>query len=75
MDHLVLLQTPLHASGEIDRVLKEVKNGEMPEDDLGLRKEIDPKLRTAILRTGEEFRTTLVEADQWEARRRRQAVR
>jgi hypothetical protein len=74
MDHLVLLQTPLHAAGEIDRVLKEVKNGEMPEDDIGLRKEIDPKLRLAILRTGEEFRRALTTADQWEAQRRSEAV-
>ena len=68
MDHLVLLQTPVHASGEIDRVLKEVKNEEMPEDDLGLRKAIDPKLRLAILRTGTEFQRELHAADQWEAK-------
>jgi hypothetical protein len=68
MDHLVLLQTPMHAAGEIDRVLKEVKNGEMPQDDIGLRKEIDPKIRAAILETGGEFRKELAKADQWEAR-------
>ena len=67
MDHLVLLQTPLHASGEIDRVLKEVKSEEMPQDDLGLRKEIDPTLRSAILQTGEAFRRALTDANQWEA--------
>ena len=70
MDHLVLLQTPMHASGEIDRVIKEVPNGEMPRDDVGLRKEIDPKLRADILRTAEEFRRALTEADHWEAKRR-----
>ena len=69
MDHLVLLQTPLHAAGEIDRVLKEVKNGEMPQDDIGLRKEIDPELRADIIKTGEEFRDVLIKADQWEALR------
>jgi hypothetical protein len=69
MDHLVLLQTPMHASGEIDRVIKEVRNGEMPRDDVGLHKEIDPKLRADILRTAEEFRRALAEADQWEAKR------
>jgi hypothetical protein len=71
MDHLVLLQTPVHASGEIDRVLKAVKNGDMPEDDIGLPKEIDPKLRAAILQTGTAFRRELVEADGWEAKRHR----
>jgi hypothetical protein len=69
MEHLVLLQTPLHAAGEIDRVLKEVKDGEMPRDDLGLRKEIDPMLRAAILRTGTQFQQTLANADEWEAER------
>ncbi len=68
MDHLVLLQTPVHASGEIDRVLKEVENNEMPQDDLGLHKEIDPDLRMAILRTGTEFRKVLLDADQWEVK-------
>ena len=67
MDHLVLLQTPIHASGEIDRVLKAVKSEEMPQDDIGLRKEIDPDVRTAILNTGETFRKTLADANQWEA--------
>lgn len=67
MDHLVLLQTPMHASGEIDRVLKEVRNGEMPQDDIGLRKPIPRDLRAAILRTGEAFRGALRDADEWEA--------
>jgi hypothetical protein len=67
MAHLVLLQTPAHASGEIDNVLREVGNGEMPRDDLGLRKEIPSDLRAAILRTGEAFRGTLHDADSWEA--------
>jgi hypothetical protein len=74
MNHLVLLQTPMHASGEIDRVLREVGNGEMPQDEVGLRKEIDPKLRADILRTGEEFRRALAEADQWEAKPRHRGL-
>ena len=68
MDHLVLLQTPLHASGEIDDVLEEVRSGKMPQDDLGLRKTIAPELRAAIVQTGEEFRSVLREADQWEGK-------
>ena len=66
MKRLVLLQTPMHASGEIDAVLKAVAAGEMPQDDLGLRKEIPPLLRAAILKTGEAFRQALHEADKWE---------
>ena len=56
----------MHASGEIDAVLKAVAAGEMPQDDLGLRKEIPPQLRAAILKTGEAFRQALREADEWE---------
>jgi hypothetical protein len=67
MDHLVLLQTPLHASGEIDDVLEMVRSGKMPQDDVGMRKEIAPELRAAILQTGETFRNALNAADHWEA--------
>jgi len=70
MDRLVLLQTPLHAAAELDNALKEVRGGSMPQDDLGLRKDIDPKLRAAILQTGEEFRRVLNQADQWETAQR-----
>ncbi len=43
MDHLVLLQTPMHASGEIDDALKMVSQGDMPRDDIGNRKPLDPQ--------------------------------
>jgi hypothetical protein len=66
VSRLVLLQTPVHAAGEIDDVLKEVRNNEMPQDDLGLRKDIDPKLRAAILKTGAVFQAELRRADMWE---------
>ncbi|MEJ0018378.1 MAG: hypothetical protein WDN25_17810 [Acetobacteraceae bacterium] len=69
MDHLVLLQTPVHASGEIDDVLEEVRSGKMPQDDLGMRKPLPADLRAAILRTGGEFKRELDAADQWEAAR------
>lgn len=66
VDRLVLLQTPVHASGAIDEVLKQVRGGDMPEDELGLKKDIDPKLRAAILKTGVAFQAALRKADQWE---------
>lgn len=69
VDRLVLLQTPLHAAGEISDVLKQVRNGDMPQDDLGLKKDIDPKLRAALLQSGVAFQTVLRQADQWEAAR------
>jgi hypothetical protein len=36
---------------------------------VGMRKEIAPELRAAILQTGEVFRNALNAADQWEAGR------
>ena len=45
MEWLTLLQTPNHAAGEIDRVIKEVEDGTMPQDEFGLKKDLDPKLR------------------------------
>jgi hypothetical protein len=67
MDHLVLLQTPMHASGEIDDALKMVGQGDMPRDDIGNRKPLDPRVREANLKTGTAFRVKLVEANTWEA--------
>ena len=69
VDRLVLLQTPLHAAGEINDVLKQVRNGDMPQDDLGLKKDIDPKLRETLVQSGVVFQTALRQADQWEAAR------
>ncbi len=65
-NRLVLLQSPVHAAAEIDDALKEVRGGDMPEDDLGLKKDLDPKLRAAILKSGVAFQTALRRADQWE---------
>jgi len=71
---LILLQTPLHAAGEIDWVIQSVDSKKMPEDEKGLQAEIDPKLREAILRTARAFRDELRAADAWEARQRRTDV-
>lgn len=68
-DWLTLLQTPNHAAGEIERVIAEVKSGAMPQDEFGLRKDIDPKLRADILKTAMAFRAELRAADDWEAKR------
>lgn len=36
MRRLVLLQTPLHAASEIERVIRDVKRGSMPLDEIGM---------------------------------------
>lgn len=68
-ERLVLLQTPMHAAGEIDNVIKAVRSEEMPEDDIGLRKAIPPERRAAVLRAAVAFRDELALADKWEAAR------
>ena len=67
-DRLVLLQTPAHAAAEISNVLKAVRAGDMPQNDWGLRKGLDPALRDVLLDSGEAFSRLLSDADQWEAR-------
>lgn len=66
-ERLVLLQTPRHAASEIDNVIKAVKAGEMPQDDIGLRKEIPAAHRAAVLNAAVAFRDELAQADKWEA--------
>ena len=65
-ERLVLLQTPLHAAAEIDEVIKAITAKEMPQDDIGLRKDIPPARRAAILNAAVEFRDRLRQADSWE---------
>jgi hypothetical protein len=66
-ERLVLLQTPLHAAGEIDNVIRAVESNEMPEDDIGLRKDIPAADRAAVLKDAMAFRDELARADKWEA--------
>jgi hypothetical protein len=65
-DRLVLLQTPMHAAGEIDNVIEAVRHQEMPQDDLGLRKSIPAEERAAILTAALAFRDAIGRADRWE---------
>ena len=66
MKRLVLLQSPAHASGEIRRVLKAVRDKKMPLDDLGLEKELDGPLMKALLDKGGEFEKVVNSAKEWE---------
>lgn len=66
MKRLVLLQSPAHASGEIQRVLKSVRERKMPLDDLGIEKELDPQLMKVFLDKGGEFEKAVLAAREWE---------
>jgi hypothetical protein len=70
-DRLVLLQTPMHAAGEVANVIRAVKSGEMPQDDIGLRKDIPAADRAALLKAAVAFQSELKRADQWEAQQAR----
>jgi hypothetical protein len=66
-DRLVLLQTPLHAAGEIDNVISALQSREMPQDDIGLRKELPAATMASVLTDAMAFRDELAQADRWEA--------
>jgi hypothetical protein len=68
MKRLVLMQTPVHAAGEIKRIMSAVREDKMPLDDAGLYKEIDPAVKAALLKYGAAFEATLDAARDWEAK-------
>ena len=65
---LVLLQTPLHAASEIERVLKDVRQDRMPLDDSGIEKALPEKLKKQLLADAEAFAAEVKSAREWEAR-------
>ena len=50
----------------IDDILKQVRNGDMPQNDWGKKKPLDSDLRSLLLASGETLRKLLTEADQWQ---------
>jgi hypothetical protein len=69
MKRLVLLQTPAHAAGEIERLMKAVRNDKMPLDDVGIEQPLDAKLKNALLESGGAFEALVRAAKDWEASR------
>ena len=65
---LVLLQTPLHAASEIERVLKDVRQDRMPLDDSGIEKPLPEKRKNRLLADAEAFAVEIRLARAWEAR-------
>ena len=68
MKRLVLLQTPVHAAGEIKRVMQTVREEKMPLDDAGLFKELEPAVKATLLTYGAAFEAVVDAARDWEAR-------
>jgi hypothetical protein len=70
MKRLVLLQTPAHAAGEIQRLMKAVRDDKMPLDDMGIEQPLEPKMKDALLQSGAAFEAALSGAKAWEAKRK-----
>ena len=66
MRRLVLLQTPLHAASEIERVIRDVKRERMPLDEIGMEKPLEEKMKTRFLADAEEFAALVKTARDWE---------
>ncbi len=68
MRHLVLLQTPAHAAGEIDRIIRIVKGNAMPQKSwAGPKGFKDPATQARFLSFAEAFKAQVDAAAGWEA--------
>lgn len=66
MSRLVLLSTPAHAAGEIDRLIKAVKEDRMPMDEFRLSYSLSPENKKWLLESATTFKMTLEAAQAWE---------
>jgi hypothetical protein len=71
MRRLILMHTPAHASGEISRVMKAIREDKMPLDDAGVETPLEPALKRALLESGGAFERLVQAAKDWEAAQRK----
>jgi hypothetical protein len=76
MSRLVLLSTPAHAAGEIERLIKSVKEDRMPMDENRISYALTPENKQWLLESAEAFQATVRAAKGWEvqAAKKGQAV-
>ena len=72
---LVLLQTPAHAAGEVQRLLKAVREDRMPRDETGIESPLDAGIKKALLEDGEAFAKLVEAAKRWETQTRQASSR
>ena len=72
MKRLVLLQTPAHAAGEIERLMKAVREDKMPLDEVGIERPLEAKFKSALLESGGAFEALVRAAKDWESKGRGQ---
>jgi hypothetical protein len=68
MSRLVLLSTPAHAAGEVDRLIKSVRENRMPMDEFRLSYALSPENKKWLLESAEAFKATVHAAQAWEKR-------
>ena len=66
MSRLVLLSTPAHAAGEIDRLIKSVREDKMPMDEFRNSYALSPENKKWLLESAETFKSTVQAARNWE---------
>lgn len=74
MSRLVLLSTPAHAAGEIDRVIKSVREDKMPMDEYRNSYALKPEDKKWLLESAEAFKATVQSARAWEERAAKRAA-
>ena len=67
MSPLVLLMTPAHAAGEIDRVIRIVDAGKMPLGETGQPLELSVAAKAAFIDQAKNFKAVVDQAKAWEA--------
>lgn len=68
MRHLALFQTPAHAVGEIDRIIKDIETGRMPrESAIWSVDKLASSLQQSLLAKAKAFKRVAAEAVVWEA--------
>lgn len=66
MSRLVLLSTPAHAAGEIERLIKSVREDKMPMDEFRNSYALPDQDKQWLLQSAEAFRDTVRAARDWE---------
>jgi len=66
MSRLVLLSTPAHAAGEVDRLIKSVRENRMPMDELRVSYALSDENKKWLLESAEAFKATVQAAQNWE---------
>ena len=66
MSRLVLLSTPAHAAGEVDRLIKSVRENRMPMDELRVSYALSDENKKWLLESAEAFKATVQAAQSWE---------